>query len=134
MSGYSAAFFFPSSYEARFVVTESGERFIENFAIRPYKNPDSGREEDFDFKGGFWSQLVNSYLERQIDPSGIGRTVSIQFINDIKRTTLTHDDFLMSADIKETWSLGIVNGAEVFYGKDDIVKRLVDAGIIRLFG
>ncbi|WP_244298099.1 hypothetical protein [Actinobacillus vicugnae] len=72
-----------SGRDLYFVIEKSGKRYIENFGIEPLN-----KEEDFDFKGGFWSNLVNLGLESIIDPSGIGKTVGIDFIGEVDTYTL----------------------------------------------
>lgn len=58
---------------ATFVIEEDGTRHIQDFAILPL-------DEDFDFKSkALLSQFGNQYLEPRIDPTGIGRIVTLEF-------------------------------------------------------
>ena len=64
-----------------FVVTDTG-RYIENYTIEPYKNPNPQitHQESFDWKSDNWfTQQANKYLTPRIDPWGIGREVQITF-------------------------------------------------------
>jgi RTX calcium-binding nonapeptide repeat (4 copies) len=60
----------------KFIIEADGTKKIENFRAHPYtKNQDN-----FDFTtDGIAGIVANSYLEPRIDPSGIGRTVNINF-------------------------------------------------------
>ena len=105
---------FKISNDAVFVIDKNGNRHIENFAIVPHSDrPDTrNREspyglEDFDFEGGGLSNIINPYLKRNIDPSEIGKTVEIEFINKINvkpeysgEKGFTYDDFLAEENKK----------------------------------
>lgn len=111
---------------ARFVVEPDGDRYIKNFAIRPYK------KENFDFVGGNTSEIVNGWLRSQIDPAGIGRKVEISFTGDAKTRTLTQEDYRIEQNKSSHWSL--INGAKVGAGSfgigDDIIERLEKSGVL----
>ncbi|EFM91900.1 RTX toxin protein [Actinobacillus pleuropneumoniae serovar 6 str. Femo] len=115
---------FKMSDNAFFVIEESGKRYIENFGIEPL-----GKQEDFDFVGGFWSNLVNRGLESIIDPSGIGGTVNLNFTGEVETYTLDETRFKAEAAKKSHWSL--VNAAKVYGGLDQIIKKLWDSGSIK---
>ncbi|MBW7900131.1 MAG: hypothetical protein H3C26_01520 [Rhodocyclaceae bacterium] len=73
---------FKLSDSARFVVDADGKRHIKNYAIVP--RPDV--QENFDFTGdGLLAGIVNPELKARIDPWGIGRTVNIDFIDNISQ-------------------------------------------------
>lgn len=112
--------------KARFVIEPDGDRYIKNFAIRPYKN------ENFDFVGGSTSEIVNGWLRSQIDPAGIGRKVEISFTGDVKTRTLTEEGYRMEQRKPSHWSL--INGAKVGAGSfgigDDIIERLEKSGVL----
>lgn len=112
--------------KARFVVEPDGDRYIKNFAIRPYKN------ENFDFVGGWTSEIVNRSLREQIDPAGIGRKVEIAFTGDVKTRTLTEEGYRTEQRKPSHWSL--INGAKVGAGSfgisDSIIERLEKSGIL----
>lgn len=120
--------------DAVFVVNEDGSRYIDNFAIIPYQNKKEGDKKErphdnFDFEGGFFSELVNSGLKKQIDPSGIGRTVDIYIKGDVNTKKLSSEEYV-SLELKKTgWKL--INGLKVGFSTDEIVKRLWDKGIIK---
>jgi VCBS repeat-containing protein len=58
---------------ATFVIEADGTRHIQDFAILPL-------DDDFDFKSkALLSQFGNQYLEPRIDPTGIGRIVTLEF-------------------------------------------------------
>ncbi|VEI58132.1 Uncharacterised protein [Pasteurella multocida] len=110
--------------EAIFVVEKNGNRYIKNFAIEPHK------KENFDFKGGFWSNLANLTLEPQIDPSGIGKQVIIKFIGEVeKKAKFTKADFIAEEDRKNHFS--ILNGAEVVLKLNRLIERLWNNGSIK---
>ncbi|HDR1932262.1 TPA: calcium-binding protein, partial [Pasteurella multocida] len=110
--------------EAIFVVEENGNRYIKNFAIEPVK------EENFDFKGGFWSNLANLTLEPQIDPSGVGKKVIIEFIGEVeKKPKFTKADFLAEKERKNHFS--ILNGAEVGLKLNKLIEKLWNNGSIK---
>ncbi|WP_179958367.1 calcium-binding protein [Chitinimonas arctica] len=75
--------------EAKFIVDANHNRYIENFAVIP-KGP-----ENFDFESdSLRSKLANFFLERNIDPSGIGRKVEINWSGTrILKTKFTKDDY-----------------------------------------
>ncbi|WP_043995327.1 RTX toxin, partial [Actinobacillus pleuropneumoniae] len=115
---------FKMSDNAFFVIEASGKRYIENFGIEPYK-----KDENFDFVGGFWSNLVNRGLESIIDPSGIGGTVNLNFTGEVETYTLDETRFKAEAAKKSHWNL--VNAAKVYGGLDQIIKKLWDSGSIK---
>ncbi len=118
---------FQISDDARFVVTPTGERRIFNFAIEPRKDiPDN-----FDFTGGGpLTNLGNSLLVPKIDPSGIGRTVKIKYVEpDVPRVTYELSDY--QADVVKRNSF---QGANLFKLKSDIdtlLDDLFDSGVTR---
>ncbi|UQZ88845.1 hypothetical protein C4J81_06380 [Deltaproteobacteria bacterium Smac51] len=79
---------FKISDNTEFVINPDGSREIRNFAI-VLKN-----EEDFDFEGGWLSNIGNAALHPVIDPSGIGHKVEIKFIGEVEATTITKEDFI----------------------------------------
>ena len=114
---------FKISDNAVFVVDKNGNRTIENFGIEPAK------DEDFDFKGGFFSNLVNPILEAMIDPSGIGKKVSIKFTGKIETNTLTREKFFAEKSKKSAFSL--VNALEVNANLNKLINQLWDSGSIK---
>ena len=61
---------------ARFVVTADGQRYIDNFKVKPFLNPD--KLENFDFTAGDLTADRGRILEATIDPH-IGRTLNLPF-------------------------------------------------------
>ena len=114
---------FKISDNAVFVVDKNGNRTIENFGIEPAK------DEDFDFKGGFFSNLVNPILEAMIDPSGIGKKVNIEFTGKIETNTLTREKFFAEKSKKSAFSL--VNALEVNANLNKLINQLWDSGSIK---
>ena len=114
---------FKISDNAVFVVDKNGKRTIENFGIEPAK------DEDFDFKGGFFSNLVNPILEAMIDPSGIGKKVNIEFTGKIETNTLTREKFFAEKSKKSAFSL--VNALEVNANLNKLINQLWDSGSIK---
>ena len=125
---------FKISDNARFVVTPKGERYIKNFAVEPLAR--DGADDNFDFVGGgFFASIGNDYLEPRIDPSRIGRTVDIEFINRDnlqKREKYTLSNYYTDKEKSKEWSLF---GAEVatylFYGKETFIDNLFKSGEIK---
>ncbi|WP_411850172.1 putative Ig domain-containing protein [Stenotrophomonas sp. LGBM10] len=81
---------FKIAEDAVFVVGPNGERSIEGFAIEPRDG------DNFDFEGGMVSELANNVLqlEEMVDPSGIGRKVTIEFGKAVPRRTYTMADLI----------------------------------------
>ena len=114
--------------DAVFVVNKDGTRTIENFAIIPYRNGTKPHD-NFDFEGGFFSNLVNSYLKSQIDPSGIGRKVNIFIDGDVNKKRLDKNEYNRLESQKNGWRM--FNGAIMALMTPKIVDRLWERGIIR---
>ena len=115
---------------ARFIINKNGERRIEGFGIEPGRVDKSGEMiDDFDFVGGGWSNLVNPGLETVIDPSGIGKTVTITFTGKIDTYTLTSTAFEKEKDKKSYWSL--FNGASNYIHLNRLINKLWDSGSIK---
>ena len=114
--------------DAVFVVNKDGTRAIENFAIIPYRNGTKPHD-NFDFEGGFFSNLVNSYLKSQIDPSGIGRKVNIFIDGDVNKKRLDQNEYNRLESQKNGWRM--FNGAIMALMTPKIVDRLWERGIIR---
>lgn len=82
---------FEISDRARFIIDTDGSRYIEDFAIIPYTR--SGTENfDFESSDGLTSTL-NRQLEQIVDPSGIGRTVVINFDGTRDATRYDYSDY-----------------------------------------
>jgi Ca2+-binding RTX toxin-like protein len=59
---------------AVFVIDADGTRYINNLAVYAH-------DDNFDFEGGGLVGVLDPIAEVQIDPSGIGRVVNIDFVN-----------------------------------------------------
>ena len=83
---------FQISNDAVFIVEENGEKRIENFAVHPRVDI----QENFNFEtNNLPTALANAVVLPSIDPSGIGRTVNINFsdFNSIPSITYTEESF-----------------------------------------
>ena len=135
---------FKISNDAVFVVDKEGNRYIENFAIVPHSDVKSQKDdrdeeskkygiENFDFKGGFFSEIVNGYLRRNIDPSGIGKTVEIMFTGkrEVEKEFFTYEDFVKAQAEQKRGNLqtGLATGERALGG--ELIKRLWDSGSIK---
>jgi Ca2+-binding RTX toxin-like protein len=113
----------------RFVVEENGNRYLTDFAIVPYSS--NGDKENFDFESDdIIAGVGNSYLKEIIDPSGIGRTVIINFSGD--RTTIAHytfDDFSHDDATKVSPNLTLVSNLK--NNIDELTDKLFSAGSTR---
>jgi len=114
---------FQINQSASFVVSATGIRTIENFSVRPF-------DDDFDFKGG--SQLdglLNPTLKAAVDPSGIGRTVEINFMGTVPTHTYTASDYANDQASVDSWggiSLGKLNSDIA-----DIAGNLWNTGVTK---
>ncbi|WP_426139476.1 calcium-binding protein [Pseudomonas sp. DWP3-1-2] len=69
---------FKLSDDVRFIVDKFGERQIKNYAVVPLGS------ENFDFEGGdMITGIANEILKYYVDPSSIGKKVSIQFAGEV---------------------------------------------------
>ena len=86
---------FKISDDAVFVVDENGNRSIENFAIHAW-------DDNFDFlSSSIPTQLIDYFVAGPyLDPSGIGRTVDIEFTGkvDVQTSTYTTADYQADED------------------------------------
>ena len=83
---------FQISDDAKFIVDPTtGDKRIENFAIEP----NAANQDDFDFIGGsVLANVIGSIeLVPKIDPSGIGRTVDIDYVGTVPRVTYKQSDY-----------------------------------------
>ena len=125
---------FKISDNARFVVTPKGERYIENFAVEPLAR--DGADDNFDFVGGgFFASIGNDYLEPRIDPSRIGRTVDIEFINRDnlqKREKYTLSNYYTDKEKSKEWSINDITAAHhLLSGKETFIDNLFKSGEIK---
>ena len=117
--------------DAVFVVKPDGSREIQNFAIVPDSNGPNGVYDDFDFQGGPASNIGNAALEPVIDPSGIGKTVTLNFtgINTIPRTTLTAAGFANDkAKVITVGLLDELSKLNALYAIQNLTKTLFSSG------
>jgi hypothetical protein len=83
---------------ALFIIEADGTKRIENFSIIPDGN------EDFDFVSSSVPPFVNDALRNDIDPSQIGRTVTIAFDGQVPPRTYTFSDYQADLAYKATWT------------------------------
>lgn len=88
---------FKISDDARFVIGPNGERSITNFSVIP--GSATTQNENFDFEGGIPSEFANNWLdlEAMVDPSGVGRTVTMEFSGTLTGRTYTAADLASDA-------------------------------------
>ncbi|HSC74691.1 MAG TPA: hypothetical protein VLB90_00455 [Pseudomonadales bacterium] len=120
---------FKISDSTRFVVTDSGERYLTNFSIVPHSF--KGDIENFDFESDdIIAGIGNSYLKDIIDPSDIGRTVNISFSGDRSAIAqYSYSDFLHDDATKISPDLALLDGLK--NGIDELTNKLFAAGSTR---
>ncbi len=114
--------------EAQFIVTASGDRFIENFSVVPGDRV----QDNFDFVGGGLAAAIgNGVLEPAIDPSGIGRTVNINYVNrsSVPRVTYRIGDFNRDESIADAFSGSAL--LTLRSGVNELIDALFDAGVTK---
>lgn len=112
----------------KFVVTATGDRYVDDFAIVPLNFPNNAAVENFDLEGGdITSHLGNQILRDWIDPSNIGRRVDVFFDGAPSYTRLTQQDY---QDIVNN-SVGpwLPDVAKLFADVEDIADSLFGSGI-----
>ena len=119
---------FQISDDARFIVDPiTGDKRIENFAIELRDDV----QDDFDFVGG--SILANTIgsteLVPKIDPSGIGRTVEINYVGVVPRVTYEKSDY--EADVVKRNSFQGGNYIKLLSDTRTLVNDLFDSGVTR---
>lgn len=118
----SGTFWLPD--DATFVVDANGAKSIINYRIVPYG------DDNFDFQGGGGiTDLGNAYLQPRIDPSDIGRTVTLHFTGSVTPTTYTQNDFNIDVATIVGWNT-TPHAALALLGPQ-ITGDLFDAGITR---
>jgi len=88
--------------DARFVVEADGSRYIRNFSVVP-----NGRENfDFECNDSIAAAIGNSVLQRDLDPSNIGRRVIVDFTGTVEPTArYTIENYLAERDRYISWSV-----------------------------
>src|SRR5579883_3061384 len=90
---------FKISDNAIFVVDSSGNRTIQNFSVVP-TGPDN-----FDFvSNDFFAGNFGKLLQGNVDPSGIGRTVTINFTGTVPSRTYDINSYNADLTYYSTWS------------------------------
>ena len=107
------------------VYRANGRREIENFAVVP-------EEDNFDLNSSSWSSILgNMYLQPNVDPLGIGRTVNIKFdVANVVRRTYTASS-LMADDVFNYLMRSPWNINQIQLEGRALVKSLWDRGITR---
>jgi hypothetical protein len=105
------------SDDAEFIVEADGTKWIKDFAIVPREiEEEPGQDEDdfiardnFDFQGGgILTNLGNLLLERQVDPSEIGRTVYFDYDQStiVPDPSYTRSDYESDVEKRESFIKG----------------------------
>ncbi len=114
---------FKISDETLFVIGEDGTRRIENLGIEPIGG------DDFNFESGPVGEIANFFLEPRIDPSGIGRTVDIQFVGDTPAIEqYTQWNYDQDAQRPSTYDPTLITRFESAF---DITDQLFSSGVTR---
>ena len=111
---------FQINAEAKFIVDEDGTRWITNIWVVPV-------DDNFNYvSDSLAAQITNSLTKDLIDPSGIGRTVDIEFINTEALSTLNNDAYKIYG-VDDLLALKMAN--EQFWKEyvqlDDVVKEFL---------
>ena len=119
----------------QFVIDESGNPIrIDNFIVKP-ATYESSKTENFDYEGGTEvAEAVNHLLRQITDPSGIGRKVKINYINEDSlinnAKTVFKDEVLLS----KNYSKNIFEKAAIsvfrLSGFLQEFERIKDTGVI----
>lgn len=124
---------FKVSDSAVFVIEPSGRRFIEDFAVEP--RDIRGADDNFDFVGGgFIAWLANDWLLPRVDPSRIGRTVDIEFVNRglLPKVTYTLQNYENDVARSGSWYRNdLTAGAVLLSERDNYINKLFTDGVIR---
>ncbi|MDY3205838.1 MAG: calcium-binding protein, partial [Arcobacter sp.] len=112
-----------------FHIDENGNKYIENFAIML-------QDEDFDFNGGFWSNIGNAIIEPDVDPSGIGKTIDIVYPHSVDseyhvQYGSMYDISDYYADITRYNEQNHGTLAEVYSPIMELIDKLWDSGITK---
>jgi Ca2+-binding RTX toxin-like protein len=117
---------------AQFVVTASGERYIDNYVVRPFLN--EGAIENFDFTAGDWAGAAGGQeLSYNIDPSGIGRRVDLAFTGSLlPAVRYTETQFQEERALASTWTVYHVWPIDRLRSEmSEIQRQLWDDGTIK---
>jgi hypothetical protein len=94
---------------ARFVVEPDGRRHIENFSIAPRQDKDV--RENFDLNStdsvslnSLIAAAGNQYIRANIDPSGIGRKIWIDFVGTVPVIDYSQDSYQNDKLLIQTWT------------------------------
>ena len=139
------AFQIANDSNIKFVIEPDGTKRIENF--RAYPRLDV--QDNFDFTtSGLGGIVANNFLEPRVDPSGIGRTVNINFDNidliepievytendfyqDLKPIT-TNSEFFTEEEKQTKYFIDLVAaGARILPEANEFVGELFEQGITR---
>jgi hypothetical protein len=116
--------------DARFVVTETGERFITNFVIQPYNNP--GTRENFDMLSTDWvAQIGNPALQYDLDPSQIGRRIDFEFTGSLSSATYTESAYETDLLRTNTWTRYLLPPPRLAQESSALENSLWQDGTIR---
>ena len=108
-----------------FVIDQNGSMRIENFALIPVLD-------NFDFESNtLSSEIFNELFEGWFDPSGLGRAVTFELVDDIQRRVYTYDDYI--ADFNSSLDLhspvGVLDAASVSFIVEKFANEMWDADV-----
>ena len=125
---------FKISDSAKFIVTENGEKYIENLAFEPWIK--QGLPDNFDFASDDWVATAgNGYLESLVDPSGIGRRVDFKYVGEVTPVA-KYDRAAFELDVanKESWYVpgnAVTLLPNLLSEINTLSDELFDAGVTR---
>ncbi|PIT23337.1 hypothetical protein BGI36_01895 [Snodgrassella communis] len=103
----------------KFVVKADGTREIQGLKIIPCAD-------NFDFDSNSWlATQFNDFFEKEIDPSGIGRTVPIQFTGDVPAISVTEKDFTKLLIEKHNLQFSNINALDSWPKNLAVLKYLI---------
>jgi hypothetical protein len=109
--------------QAIFVIEADGTRHVDNLQIVPL-------DEDFDFVGGWTSNLINGYLQARIDPWSISIPVNIVYAgNSAPVINYTQQQWELDRAYLTAFYSPISGPVEAFF--DPLIQNLFDAGVTR---
>ena len=121
---------------SEFVITGTGEVYIENFAVEPRRENDhttglTYQPDNFDFIStpGLFMQQANAALEHGIDPSRIGRQVELRLDSSYVPQLRTYDldSYLADQQTASGWSQPTYS--QIVLEMDPIVQELFASGV-----
>ncbi|NEQ51687.1 MAG: hypothetical protein F6K11_16360, partial [Leptolyngbya sp. SIO3F4] len=121
---------FQISDSAKFIVRQDGTKYIEDFSIEPRRD----KQDNFDFNGGgFLTNFGNSIIKPRIDPSGIGRTVNLNYTpGSSPKVRYDINSFNADKTLVSSWSTNLLFNLPKL--ETDVIKltnELFDQGVTK---